>query len=112
MATRLAAAKASAGLPSSRYVLAVCAHPDDESFGLRAAIARFCELVSDAPVLRFTHGEASTLGQTNEVDLGALRQHDVAAAAEILGAPPTTSHLAGRALHFGQAIFQFEPSAS
>jgi N-acetylglucosamine malate deacetylase 2 len=84
--TGLAAAEAGTDLPSCRSVLAVCAHPDDESFGLGAVIARFCELGSDASVLCFTHGEASTLGKTDEVDLGALRQHELASAGEILGA--------------------------
>ena len=85
-ATGLTAAEASTDLPSYRSVLAVCAHPDDESFGLGAALARFCELGSTVSVLCFTHGEASTLGNTDDTGLGALRQGELASAAAVLGA--------------------------
>jgi LmbE family N-acetylglucosaminyl deacetylase len=73
-------------LPEQRSVLAVCAHPDDESFGLGAALARFCESGAAVWVLCFTHGEASTLGKADDGGLGALRAAELAGAAEVLGA--------------------------
>ena len=47
----LVTAEAGTNLLSCRSVLAVCVHADDESFGLGAAIARFCELGSEVSVL-------------------------------------------------------------
>ncbi len=73
-------------LPEQRSVLAVCAHPDDESFGLGAALARFCERGASVSVLCFTQGEASTLGQAEGDGLGALRAAELADAAKVLGA--------------------------
>jgi N-acetylglucosamine malate deacetylase 2 len=82
----LATPEVGTDLPSCRSVLAVCAHPDDESFGLGAALARFCELGSAVSVLCLTHGEASTLGEATGADLGAVRRHELSSAAEVLGA--------------------------
>ncbi|GAB7144799.1 PIG-L family deacetylase [Mycobacterium riyadhense] len=73
-----------AHLPRAREVLAVIAHPDDESFGLGAVLGGFGAQGTQVRVLCFTHGEASTLGQT-ERNLGALRGAELAAAAEVLG---------------------------
>lgn len=67
-----------------RSVLAVCAHPDDESFGLGAVISTFGELGIETTLLCFTHGEASTLG-TNIDDLARRRAGELEAAAAILG---------------------------
>ena len=52
-------------LPSTASVLAVCAHPDDESFGLGAALSSWADQGTRTSVLCFTHGEASTLGSTD-----------------------------------------------
>ncbi|MHB1713038.1 MAG: PIG-L deacetylase family protein [Acidimicrobiales bacterium] len=71
-------------LPSIRAALAVCAHPDDESFGLGAVLAA---LVASGTVVRtlcFTHGEASTLGETGR-PLGEVRAEELTAAATVLG---------------------------
>jgi LmbE family N-acetylglucosaminyl deacetylase len=67
-----------------RSVLAVCAHPDDESFGLGAVLSTFTELGIETRVLCFTHGEASTLGETSH-DLATVRAGELAAAARVLG---------------------------
>ena len=71
-------------MASLGQVLAVVAHPDDESFGLGAVIAALTTAGADVRVLSFTHGEASTLGATT--DLGAVRGRELVAAAEQLGA--------------------------
>ena len=67
-----------------RSVVAVCAHPDDESFGMGAILAAFGLAGSSTGVVTFTAGEASTLG----MDLGPLskvRSAEMAEAAEVLG---------------------------
>jgi N-acetylglucosamine malate deacetylase 2 len=71
-------------LPEWSRVLAVVAHPDDESFGLGAILARFAELGADVHVLCLTHGEASTLG-SGAADLASARAAEFAAAADRLG---------------------------
>ncbi len=67
-----------------RSVLAVCAHPDDESFGLGAVITTFGELGIETTLLCFTRGEASTLG-TNTAHLARRRADELEAAAAVLG---------------------------
>ncbi|MEO8264934.1 MAG: PIG-L deacetylase family protein [Ilumatobacteraceae bacterium] len=67
-----------------RSVLAVCAHPDDESFGLGAVISTFGGLGIETSLLCFTHGEASTLG-TNSDQLADRRAVELEAAAAVLG---------------------------
>jgi LmbE family N-acetylglucosaminyl deacetylase len=69
-------------LPPWQSVLAVGAHPDDESFGLGAILAAFAAHGTRVTVLSFTHGEASTLG---EGDLAATRMDELRAAARTLG---------------------------
>lgn len=81
-------AAASQELPRLARVLAVCAHPDDESFGLGAVLAAMADAGSASSVLCFTHGEASTLGMTT-ADLGHVRAHELAEAADVLGATGT-----------------------
>ncbi|HVA02196.1 MAG TPA: PIG-L deacetylase family protein [Acidimicrobiales bacterium] len=68
------------GLPS---VVAVCAHPDDESFGLGAVIGSLTAAGTSTSVLSFTHGEASTLHGAPG-DLRAVRAAELAAAAHAL----------------------------
>jgi len=70
-------------LPRVGSVLAVCAHPDDESFGLGSALGAFSGLGAAVSVLCFTHGEASTLGVA-EGDLHHLRAAELGAAARVL----------------------------
>ena len=70
-------------LPAWRSVLAVVAHPDDESFGLGAVLARLAP-ASRVFVLCFTHGEASSLHGVAG-DLRRVRESELRAAAEELG---------------------------
>jgi GlcNAc-PI de-N-acetylase len=55
-------------LPGWRQVLAVVAHPDDETFGLGAIAGQFAKDGASVHVLCFTHGEASTLNE-NDAEL-------------------------------------------
>jgi LmbE family N-acetylglucosaminyl deacetylase len=71
-------------LPEASSVLAVCAHPDDESFGLGAALAAFAGRGTPTAVLCLTHGAASSLG-TSHGDLHQIRAAELAAAAAELG---------------------------
>ncbi len=79
-----AVSQASSALPEATEVLAVCAHPDDESFGLGAVLAAFSEQGTRVRVLCFTHGEASTLGESSR-SLGEVRAEELRAAADVLG---------------------------
>lgn len=71
-------------------VLAVVAHPDDESFGLGAVIAGLIASGADVRVLCLTHGEASTLGRGD--DLGAVRLLELTGAADRLGVSYVVLH--------------------
>ena len=74
-------------LPPWRSVLAVVAHPDDESFGLGAVLAGFADAGAAVAVLCYTHGESSTLHGV-QGDLASLRAAELAAAARVLGVDP------------------------
>ena len=76
-------------LPQMGEVLAVCAHPDDESFGLGAVLGALSDQATTTRVLCFTHGEASTLGETRR-SLGEVRANELAAAAAVLGVEEVT----------------------
>jgi len=54
-------------LPNWKRVLVVVAHPDDESFGLGAVIARLVDDGAEVSVLCLTAGEASTLGASPDL---------------------------------------------
>ena len=71
-------------LPSWRRVLAVVAHPDDESFGLGAVLAAFAAVGSEVSVLCLTRGEASTV-QGVEGDLAQVRAQELQRAGQVLG---------------------------
>lgn len=73
-----------------RSLLAVCAHPDDESFGLGAVISTFKALGVETSLLCFTHGEASTLDATD--DLARRRADELTAAANVLGLSSVSLH--------------------
>lgn len=76
-------------LPSWRSVLAVVAHPDDESFALGAVLASFAAAGARVSVLCLTRGEASTLHGVAG-DLAELRARELADAAEVLGLDAVT----------------------
>ena len=71
-------------LPSWTSVLAVVAHPDDESFALGAILDAFTGAGAGVQVLCLTHGEASTLHGVSG-DLASVRGAELAAAAAALG---------------------------
>lgn len=71
-------------LPQWHRVLAVVAHPDDESFGLGAILSGYAASGASTAVLCFTHGEASTVQGATGV-LHEIRAGELSAAAEALG---------------------------
>lgn len=73
-----------AALAKHRRLLAVAAHPDDESFGLGAVLSTFTAAHRYAAVLCFTHGEASRLGEYDG-DLHVVRARELGEAAKELG---------------------------
>jgi LmbE family N-acetylglucosaminyl deacetylase len=75
-------------LPRWSSVLAVVAHPDDESFGLGAVLDGFARAGAEVSVLCLTHGEASTIHGVSG-DLAELRAMELQAAAAELGATRT-----------------------
>lgn len=75
---------ADGSLPPAGRVLAVVAHPDDETFGLGALLATYAEAGAAVAVLCLTRGEASALG-SDLGDLATRRTHEFHAAAEMLG---------------------------
>lgn len=79
-----AGAETSSQLPPARSVLAVCAHPDDESFGLGGALSAFATSGSVTAVLCFTRGESSTLG-ADLAELDRVRAVELRDAAAELG---------------------------
>lgn len=74
-------------LPGWSDVLAVVAHPDDESFGMGAVIDAFITAGAAVSVLCLTQGGASTLGTVP--DLARLRSEELAKAAAVLGVNST-----------------------
>lgn len=73
-----------ARLPGWPAVLAVIAHPDDESFGLGAVIDQMTRAGAALHILCFTHGEASTLN-SNQTNLHAARGRELELASAELG---------------------------
>lgn len=66
-----------------RRLTAVCAHPDDESFGLGGVIAACTDHGARVDLVCLTRGEASTLG--DPTDLAARRGRELRCAADQLG---------------------------
>jgi LmbE family N-acetylglucosaminyl deacetylase len=65
-------------------MLAVVAHPDDESFGLGAVLDAFDRAGTSISVLCLTHGEAYTVHDVAGY-LADVRSRELTAAARILG---------------------------
>ncbi len=82
----------SRALPAWSSVLAVVAHPDDESFGLGAILDAFKQAATRTAVLCLTHGEASKVHGGVAGNLAELRRQEFAAAARILGVSDLTLH--------------------
>ncbi len=80
----MSVAAPSDALPGASSVLAVCAHPDDESFGLGAVLTRFADSGAAVSMLCFIHGEASTLGRSDR-SLAEVRREELTEAAAVLG---------------------------
>ena len=78
-------------MPAWPSVLAVIAHPDDESFGLGAIIDQMTQAGATAHVVCFTHGEASTLNETG-TDLHGTRCHELSRASAELGIATVDLH--------------------
>ncbi len=78
-------------MPKVRELLVVCAHPDDESFGLGGVLGAFADQGAHVRVLCFTHGEASTLGADSRL-LGERRAEELDAAARALGVSTVKLH--------------------
>lgn len=76
-------------LPAWDSVLAVVAHPDDESFALGAVLSAFTAHGSRVSILCLTRGEASTLRDVGG-DLAETRAKELAAAAEELSIADVT----------------------
>ncbi|MCL5948037.1 MAG: PIG-L family deacetylase [Actinobacteria bacterium] len=76
---------ASSELPSFQRLLAVFAHPDDESFGFGAVVSALVDRGAHIGALCFTHGEASSLGDPTGATLGEIRATELASAAGVLG---------------------------
>lgn len=72
-------------LPDWRSVLAVVAHPDDESFGLGALLDGFASAGAEVSVLCLTPGETYALAPVSG-DLVPLRRSQLKEAARTLGA--------------------------
>ncbi|HLF41539.1 MAG TPA: PIG-L family deacetylase, partial [Acidimicrobiia bacterium] len=66
----------------------MCAHPDDESFGLGAVLAALTDADVRVDTVCFTHGEASTLHATPG-ELGTVRVAELTEAATHLGVTRT-----------------------
>jgi len=76
-------------LPAWSAVLAVVAHPDDESFGLGAILDAFNRAGARTSVVCLTHGEASPVHSVAG-NLAELRGREFAAAARMLGVADLT----------------------
>lgn len=68
-------------MPSYAEVTVVCAHPDDESFGLGALITAFARAGARLRLVCFTAGETSTLGAGPGLDVRRAAELDCASQA-------------------------------
>ncbi len=87
MATNHGAADPLEAFKRAGTVLAICAHPDDESCGLGAVLALAVSLGKHVSLLTCTHGEAgiTPTWQGSREELAATRKGELGRAAEIIG---------------------------
>jgi LmbE family N-acetylglucosaminyl deacetylase len=81
--------------PAARRLLAVLAHPDDESFGIGGTLARYAAEGVDVHIAIATDGAAGSVPAGYEhtlAELAAVRAQEVAAAVRALGG---TLHMLG-----------------
>ncbi|HEY5358941.1 MAG TPA: PIG-L family deacetylase [Streptosporangiaceae bacterium] len=76
-------------LPAWLSILAVVAHPDDETFGLGAVLDRMVTGGTAVHVLCYTRGEASTLNESG-ADLRRAREDELRQASRELGVATVT----------------------
>ena len=70
-------------------ILAISAHPDDETGFTGGTLVRYAELGHDVYILETTRGEGGEVGEpplTTKENLGSFREQEVREAARILGA--------------------------
>ncbi|MFP3914180.1 MAG: PIG-L deacetylase family protein [Actinomycetota bacterium] len=81
-----------AAFPDHRFsvVVAVCAHPDDEAFGLGAIISTLVDGGSELRLVCLTLGEGSTLGAGD--GLADRRRRELECAARVLGIGSVAVH--------------------
>lgn len=117
---RAVQSSAPAVLESVTGVVAVVAHPDDESFGLGAVLAALTGRGVPVSVVCFTRGEASTL-RDSPGDLAVIRADELRRAATVLGIDDVVLldyadgelakvGLGQLAAHVGAAITRHRPS--
>jgi N-acetylglucosamine malate deacetylase 2 len=85
----LSGARPGRALPAWHRVLAVVAHPDDETFGLGAVIDALTSAGSAVHVVCFTRGEASTINEVG-ADLRSARAAELRQASAELGVASCT----------------------
>lgn len=100
-------------LPVWHAVLAVVAHPDDESFGLGAILDAFARSGTRTTVLCLTRGEASTIRGVPG-DLTAVRASELEKAARALGVSETelADHPDGALADIDRDVLAAEVSAA
>lgn len=87
-ATLAASGPPRAGARPRRRLVAVFAHPDDETFGPGGTFARYAAAGVDMTLVCGTRGEAGSIGHSRSYGpalLGRIRQAELEAAAEVLG---------------------------
>jgi len=77
-------------VPAFETMTIVCAHPDDETFGLGALVTAFVDAGTRVELICLTAGEHSTLGAGD--GLATRRSDELLCAAEILGIAGVTLH--------------------
>lgn len=73
---------------SPNKMLICLAHPDDESFGMGGTIAKYANEGTEITLVCATKGEAGTVDSeflTHYESIAALREHELACAARVLG---------------------------